>query len=177
LPGTGFGLSNLFWSSAPPDAVTLTPEQAAEIVVAGMDLRAIDIGIVPVPGAGSVGLVGLPVWMWTEKTANSWGPLTETASAGGVSITATARVESVVWDMGDGATVTCTTAGTVYRDEYGDRMSPDCGHRYTETSVGRSGDAYAVSATSFRGVDWSGGGATGRVPLELTATTEILVRK
>lgn len=82
LPGTGFGISNLFWSGAPPDAVVLTPGQAAEIVVVGMDLRAIDIGIVPEAGAGSVGLVGLPVWMWSEETANTWGPLSRTADRG-----------------------------------------------------------------------------------------------
>jgi hypothetical protein len=135
LPGTGLGISSLFWSAAPPDAITLTPQEAAEIVAAAMDLRAIDIGIVPEPGPGSVGLVGLPVWMWTEQTANTWGPLSRTASAGGVSITASAKVRQVIWDMGDGTRVTCSTSGTVYEDRYGDQMSPDCGHRYSETSV------------------------------------------
>jgi hypothetical protein len=175
LPGTGLGISNLFWSAAPPDAVTLTPQQAAEIVVAGMDLRAIDIGLVPEPGAGSVGLVGLPVWMWTEETANTWGPLARTATAGGVSITATANVQRVIWDMGDGTTVTCTTSGTPYEDRYGDQMSPDCGHRYSETSVGRPGNAYPVSATSHWQVDWTGGGASGQIPLELIAQTQVQI--
>lgn len=176
LPGTGFGISNVFWSAAPPDAVTLTPQQAAEIVVAAMDLRAIDIGIVPEPGAGSVGLVGLPVWMWTEQTANTWGPLSRTASAGGVSITAKATVRQVVWDMGDGTTVTCSTSGTVYEDRYGDQMSPDCGHRYSNTSVGRTaGNAYPVSATSQWQADWTGGGASGQILLELIAQTQVQV--
>lgn len=175
LPGTGFGISNLFWSGAPPDAAVLTPEQAAEIVVAGMDLRAIDIGIVPEAGAGSVGLVGLPVWMWTEETANTWGPLSRTATAGGVSITAEARVQRVDWQMGDGTTVTCTTGGTVYEDRYRDQMSPDCGHRYTRTSVGRPGNAYAVSAISYWQVDWNGGGADGQISLDLTAETQIQI--
>lgn len=162
LPGTGFGISNVFWSAAPPDAVTLTPQQAAEIVVAAMDLRAIDIGIVPEPGVGSVGLVGLPVWMWTDQSPNTWGPLSRTASAGGVSITATASVRQVVWDMGDGTAVTCSTAGTVYEDRYADQMSPDCGHQYSQASVGRPGNAYSVSATSYWQVDWTGGGAAVR---------------
>ena len=175
LPGTGFGISFLFWSGAPPDAAMLTPEQAAEIVVAGMDLRAIDIGIVPEPGADSVGLVGLPVWMWTEETANTWGPLSETATAGGVAITAVARVQRVEWNMGDGTTVNCTTAGTVYEDRYGGQMSPDCGHKYTQTSVGRPGSAYAVSATSYWGVEWSGGGGSGQIPVELTADTQLRI--
>ena len=170
-----FGAVSLFWSAAPPVAPTLTPEQAAEIVVAGMGLSAVDIGIVPEPGPASVGLVGLPVWMWAQRTPNTWGPLTRTANAGGVTITATARVNQVVWDMGDGDKVTCTTPGTVYSDEYGDRMSPDCGHRYTETSVGLPGDAYPVSATSSWIVDWNGGGRSGQISVELSAQTQIQV--
>jgi hypothetical protein len=59
----------------------------------------------------------------------TFGPQILTASAGGVSITATAKVDRVVWDMGDGTSVTCTTPGTVYQDRFGFDMSPDCGHR------------------------------------------------
>lgn len=173
--GTGFGFTYYFWSLVPPDAPTLTPEQAAEIVVAGMDLRAIDIGIVPEPGAASVGLVGLPVWMWTEQTPNTWGPISRTANAGGITITATANVQRVVWNMGDGTTVTCSTPGTSYQDHYGDQRSPDCGHKYTETSVGQPGDAYPVTATNYWIVDWNGGGDSGQIPLELTAQIRIQV--
>lgn len=173
--GRGFGFSVYFWSATPPNGPTLTSEQAAEIVVAGMDLRAIDIGIVPEPGAASVGLVGLPVWMWTEQTPNTWGPISRTATAGGVTITATANVQRVVWDMGDGTSVTCTTPGTIYQDHYGDQTSPDCGHKYTETSVGHPGDAYPVTATNYWIVDWNGGGDSGQIPLELTAQIRIQV--
>lgn len=175
LPGMMSAFSYPFWSAAPPDAAVMTPEQAAQVVVAGMDLRAIDIGIVPESGARSVGLVGLPVWMWTEETANTWGPLAKTATAGGVSITAVAKVQQVDWDMGDGSIVTCATAGTAYEDRYGDQMSPDCGHKYTQTSVGLPGNAYRVSATSHWQIDWSGGGASGRLSLELTAETQLQV--
>jgi len=140
-----------------------------------MDLRAIDIGIVPEPGPTSVGLVGLPVWMWTEQTANTWGPLTRTATAGGISITAAATVQRVDWDMGDGTTVTCTTPGTPYEDHHGDQMSPDCGYKYTQTSVGLPGNAYNITATSHWNVEWSGGGASGQITVELTAETQIRV--
>jgi hypothetical protein len=102
-----------------------------------MRLRAIDIGIVPEPGADRMGLIGLPTWMWVNQPdAHTWGPITRSVSAGGVTATVTARVDRVVWDMGDGATVTCATPGTPYEDHYGNTDSPDCGHRYTRTSVG-----------------------------------------
>ena len=63
----------------------------------------------------------------------------------------------------------------MYSDEYGDRTSPDCGHRYTETSVGLPSDAYPVSATNSWIVNWNGGRRSGQISLELTAQTQIQV--
>ncbi len=161
---------------APAGALpAMTPEEAAEIVVERMDLRAGDIGIVPEDAPGRIGLVGLPVWMWTTPGPNTFGPQTLTGTAGGITITATARVERIVWSMGDGTSVTCTTPGTSYQASYGDRMSPDCGHRYSRTSVGKPGNAYPITATSYWVVDWTGGGASGRIDLDLTAQTQIQV--
>ncbi len=167
-----------FWSPSPaaPGVVpALTPAEAAAIVVERMDLRAADIGIVPEDRPGSVGLVGMPVWMWTTPGPTTFGPQTLTGSTGGITITATARVERIVWSMGDGATVTCTSPGTPYRPGYGAGMSPDCGHRYSRTSVGQPGHAYPITATSFWVVDWTGGGDAGRIELDLTAETSIQV--
>ena len=60
-----------------------------------MNLRPISIGIVPEDRPGSVGLVGMPVWLWAASPgpAQSWGPITRSASAGGVTVTATAKVQ------------------------------------------------------------------------------------
>jgi len=172
-PGTIGG--GTVWLPGPPDA-GLTPAAAAQAVVARMDLRAAEIGIVPRDKPGSIGAVGAPVYMWTTPGPTTFGPQVLTGSAGGVTITATAKVDKIVWTMGDGTSVTCRTPGTVYQDRYGFDDSPDCGHRYTRTSVGKPNNAYPISATSYWVVDWTGpGGSSGRIPLDLVSQTNIVV--
>jgi hypothetical protein len=172
-PGTIGGGS--IWLPGPPDA-GLTPAAAARAVVARMDLRAAEIGIVPEDKPGSIGAVGAPVYMWTTAGPATFGPQVLTGSAGGVTITATAKVDKIVWTMGDGTSVTCRTPGTVYQDRYGFDDSPDCGHRYTRTSAGKPNNAYPISATSYWVVDWTGpGGSSGRITLDLVSRTNIVV--
>jgi len=176
-PGvTGGSRTAVFWLPGPPEAPTISPAQAARIVVARMDLKAADIGIVPEDAPGRIGAVGAPVYMWTTPGPTTFGPQVLTGSAGGVTITATARVDRIVWSMGDGTSVTCRTPGTVYQDRFGFDPSPDCGHRYSRTSAGQPDDAYPVLATSFWVVDWTGpGGSSGQITLELTSSTSIRV--
>ena len=165
----------LVWLPQGPE-VQISPEQAARIVVRRMDLRAAAIRIVPEDKPGSIGAVGAPVYMWTDRGLATFGPQVLTGSAGGVTITATAKVDRIVWDMGDGASVTCRTPGTPYQDRYGFSMSPDCGHRYSRTSAGKPGNAYPVTATSFWLIDWTGpGGSSGQIPLTLSSSTAIQV--
>ncbi|NMR21474.1 PKD domain-containing protein [Cellulomonas fimi] len=158
-----------YWSltapAAPPD-----PETLAQQAVASMELQAVRIGIVPEAQPGSVGLVGMPNWMWVSAPdAPTFGPITRTASAGGWSVSATAQVASVSWDMGDGRVVTCAGSGTPYEASYGAASSPDCGHTYT-----RQGD-YTVRATSHWVVTWSGIGQAGTISLDLTQATDVTI--
>jgi len=171
-PYTGGGQ---FWLAGPPSG-TITPGEAARAVVSRMTLRAAQIGIVPEDKPGRIGAVGAPVYMWTTPGPTTFGPQVLTATAGGVRITATARVDRIVWDMGDGTPVTCRTPGTVYRDSFGFNPSPDCGHRYTRTSAGLPGGAYPITATSYWVVDWTGPGrSSGQIPLVLSSSTRIVV--
>ncbi len=133
-----------------------------------MNLRAVTIGIVPEDRPGRVGIIGMPTWMWAvTPSAATLGPVTRSASAGGFTVTATAKVIKVVWSMGDGESVTCIGPGTPYADSYGKSSSPTCGHTYT-----RAGK-YAVTARSFWTVTWAGVGQTGTIPLEFSRTTSI----
>ncbi|WP_406451543.1 hypothetical protein OG782_16210 [Streptomyces sp. NBC_00876] len=143
-----------------------TPAEVAETAVAQMTLNGPDIGIAPEPG--KTGLVGLPVWMWNKKSDTTTGPQTKSASAGSVTVTATAKVDKVVWNMGDGTSVTCTKPGEPYKAEYGKRQSPDCGHVYRSTSRGKSGNKYKITTTATWSIHWEGGGETG----DLTTTRE-----
>ncbi|MER5184768.1 ATP/GTP-binding protein [Streptomyces sp. NPDC002896] len=149
------------WMAQPPGAAAADPAQLAQEAVDKMTLRGPDIGITPKPGGK--GVVGMPVWMWTEKSAETYGPQSASASAGGITVTATAKVSKIVWKLGDGATVTCTTAGTPYKAAYGKKDSPDCGHRYSQPSSTTSSGTYHVTATATWTIDWQGGGQTGQL--------------
>jgi hypothetical protein len=154
-----------------------TPRQVAQLAIERMQLRAIDIGIAPKPGPNSVGLVGMPVWMWVQSPGDTtYGPMTASASAGGMTITATARVRRITWDMGDGTDVVCTAAGTPYMPSFGRRESPDCGHIYMKSSARITDETYNVTATSSWVVTWSGAGQTGTILLNgLSRSTQIRI--
>lgn len=159
-----------FWAAtrpagpaAPPD-----PKVLARRAVAAMTLHAVGIGIVPEDKPGKVGIVGFPQWMWVQDPGPAtMGPVTRAASAGGYTVTATATVDHLVWNMGDGTSVTCNGPGTPYEDRFGQQDSPTCGYRYAHP-----GD-YTVTATSYWTVRWSGIGQTGTIPLTFTKTTHI----
>lgn len=159
-----------FWSLTPPagPAAPPDPRVLAQQAVATMRLKAIMIGIVPENRPGRVGIVGMPSWMWVQRPSQStWGPITRSASAGGYTVTATARVERVVWAMGDGSMVTCIGPGTAYEDSFGKKSSPTCGHTFT-----RQG-AYTVRARSYWRVQWAGVGQSGTILIDFTQTTNI----
>lgn len=164
------GMTLKYWAATPlaapppPD-----PSQLARQAITAMNFQAVTMGLVPEPTAGSVGLVGMPNWMWVKQpAANTWGPITKSASAGGYTVTATAKVSNVVWDMGDGQIVTCQQ-GTPYVQSYGKQKSPTCGHTYTHQGT------YTVTATSNWVIDWAGIGQAGTISMDLNreATVQI----
>src|SRR5664279_5720857 len=95
--------------------------------------------------------------------------VTRTASAAGFTVTATARLQRVAWNMGDGKTVVCHGLGTPYQDSYGKKSSPTCGHSYV-----RQGKR-TVTATSYWVVEWSGIGQAGTIPLDLKDSTNVTI--
>jgi hypothetical protein len=160
---------NRYWAPEAPGGGP-DPGRLAERAVSQMRLQGIDIGIVPEEGPNRIGVVGMPTWMWVNEPAeNTFGPITRSASAGGATVTATATVDRIVWDMGDGTTVTCVGAGTPYEDRYDISDSPDCGHNYTEQGE------YEVTATSYWTVQWQGVGQSGTIPLDFTSTASIVM--
>lgn len=161
--------SYLFWADTAPGVVP-DPRVLAQQAVTQMRLRAVTIGMAPDPAPGSVGLVGLPIWLWVASPDQStWGPNTKTASAGGYSVTATGKVTRVVWSMGDGGTVACTSTGTSYTDSFGMSASPDCGYRYTKQGT------YTVTATSYWTINWSGIGESGVINQTYTSSVVVTI--
>ena len=55
------------WLAQPPAGAPPDPASLAQQAIAGMNLKAVSIGIVPEPLPGRVGLVGMPVWMWDDQ--------------------------------------------------------------------------------------------------------------
>lgn len=157
-----------FWAATSPSLPD--PKVLAQQAVTQMHLRAVTIGMAPEPKPGSVGLVGLPIWMWAASPdAGSWGPVTKTVSAGGYSVTATGKVTKVVWEMGDGGAVTCTSPGTPYQDSFGLSASPDCGYRYPTQGT------YTVRATNYWTVNWSGLGQSGVINRNYTSSSVVTI--
>lgn len=167
------------WSADPPpnSGAGPTPREVATLAIEQMNLSAINIGIAPKAGPGSIGIVGMPVWMWAANPdSHTVGPINASASAGGITVTATARLHRVTWDMGDGTEVICNGPGTPYKAEYDDRSSPTCGHTYQKSSAGKPGDKYTVTATSDWVITWAGAGQTGTIRLNgLTRAVEISI--
>jgi hypothetical protein len=153
-----------------PEAAQLpSPEELAQM--AHQQLRLPEPSIAASPSGDQ--LVNLPTWLWLS---DGWGPVSATASVPGVSVTATATPISVTWSTGDGATVTCTGAGTPFDPGSDPRApSPDCGHTYRSSSASQPGQAFPVTATVHWTVSWSGAGRSGTFP-EMTTTSTTAFR-
>jgi len=152
----------LTYSATGPNAAAVDPAQLAQEALSKMTLRGPDVQS---PDPAGEYLVGLPMWMWVNKSATTFGPNSASASAGGITVTATAEVSKIVWKTGDGSTVTCNGPGTAYKASYGKQESPTCGHTYTRTSASQPKGKYAITATATWTVDWqvNGGGQTGQL--------------
>jgi hypothetical protein len=163
------------WLPNPPAGLGPTPEQLAQQALAKIRLLGAQIGVAPSPNGA--GLVGLPVWLWTAVTPNTWGPITASAGAGGLTVTITGHAAKVVWDMGDGNAVTCTNPGTPYRPSFGSQQSPTCGYVYRQASRNRPGGKYTITATTYWEVDWVGGGVTGVINTTRQSQTNIEIQE
>jgi hypothetical protein len=143
-----------FWvtGAQPPAAVVA---QVNPVVVALQAVRQLGLGsptIEMAPPTGHPQLVGVATWLWIDPGA--WKMLTASASAGPVTTTATAVPTKVVWDMGDGDTVTCAGPGTPY-DPNDPNATTDCS--YTWPGPG----TFEVTATIYWSVSWSAQGTPG----------------
>ncbi|WP_435820973.1 hypothetical protein [Micromonospora musae] len=146
---------------APPD-----PEELARRALAQIGIRPPRIAVAPRKATGP-GLVGLPVWMWGERAAQTFGPvISDDETERGLTVEITAVFDRIVWDMDNGEKVTCTGPGTEYKvtGRYAGRPSPTCGYHRGYPKAG----AYAVNATTYWTVTWEGGGESGVIPVQRT---------
>ncbi|MEU0031758.1 ATP/GTP-binding protein [Streptomyces sp. NPDC006335] len=156
----GDTIVRMVWLADPPPQETVDPAVLAQRAVDSMTLLGPDIAS---PRAAGKYTVGVPMWMWVNQSATTYGPNTASASAGGITVTATAKVSKIVWRMGDGASVSCNGPGTPYQASEGMAQSPTCGHVYSKTSAGAKSGRFPVTATSTWTIDWQGGGQAGQL--------------
>lgn len=156
-----------YWQASAEAAAVPDPARLARIAVANMELRPVRLGTFPrttQSAPNDLGYVGWNVWLWVDDPSdNTWGPITRSVSEAGYTVTATATVSRVVWDMGNGDTVACGK-GTPWQEAWTrNEKSPDCGYVYE-----RDGQ-YGITATTYWDVEWSGIGSSGTISLDLTA--------
>ncbi|WP_159007162.1 ATP/GTP-binding protein [Streptomyces sp. NRRL S-813] len=152
-PSTGrFGVVWIPDGQNQPAAPQIDPEVLARRAVDSMKLVGPKVAN---PKAGGKYVVGMPTWMWVDQTLTTYGPNSATATAGGVTVTATAEVSSISWDMGDGTpSVVCDGPGTKYTPSMGKTQSPDCGHVYDKASTDETGGKFHGTAKATWTVNW-----------------------
>ena len=129
--------------------------QLNPVVVAEQAVRRLGLSspvIRMAPPSGDAQLVGVATWLWIDPAA--WKTLSASASAGPVTTTATATPSKVIWNMGNGDSVTCQGPGTPY-DPSQPNATTNCS--YTWAAPG----TYTVTATIFWSVSWTAKGAAG----------------
>lgn len=177
LLGVGPGSSYLFWA---PTSGAGTPELVdpvtlAEEAIERMRLNAPRIGMTPLDPDAPL-LVGMDAWLWVDNDGpRGYGPISGSATAGGTTVTADAKVTRMVWDMGDGTRLTCRNPGTPWRPSLGTGASPTCGHRYAAASADQPNGTYTVSATAHWVIDWTGAGQAGQIAFTLATTRDVEV--
>ena len=150
----------------PPIWVSDATQAAAQIdpaVVAEQAVKQLAFGspsIEMAPPNGSPQLVSVATWLWLDS--GTWQTLTATANAGTVTATATATPSKVVWDMGDGDSVTCDGSGTPYSAS-DPNATTDCSYTWPQAG------SYTVTATVYWAVTWTAVGAAGGGNLGLQA--------
>jgi hypothetical protein len=118
------------------------------------------------PPADQDQLVNLSTWLWISSGA--WQQLSATATAGPVTTTATAAPSEVVWQMGNGQSVTCLGPGTPY-DPSDPNATTDCSYTWPQSSASQPAGVYHVTATVYYRATWTAAGAPGGGNLGLVA--------
>ncbi|MDA8056860.1 MAG: hypothetical protein M0032_02645 [Actinomycetota bacterium] len=129
--------------------------QVAPVVVAEQAAKQLGLSspvIEMAPPDGSPQLVGLASWLWINPS--QWRAVSASATAGPVTTTASAVPTKVVFDMGNGASVTCDGPGTPYSAAAPDATT-DCSY------VWPAPGSFTVTATIFWSVTWTATGAPG----------------
>jgi len=161
----------LRWLPSAPEAPD--PEDLARRLLASIDFEAPEIGMfLKADSTARMTYVGWHTWLWAAPSSQlQWGPVSDSISEAGVSVSLTAKVTGLTWEMGNGDSVSCGKGTPWSAVATGGRnvASPDCGYVYPED--GR----YTVTVTSDWAVEWQGGGRSGSLPFSLSRDADVVV--
>lgn len=171
-----YGVEYIAEGTAPPGGGTpapaIDPQVLAVAASKNIPIGQFTINLNPAPPHDE--LVGLPMWMWVSNGA--LGSKSDSVTAGTVTVTATAKASKVVFDMGDGHTVTCVDPDATTAPSAAGTTS--CSYTYPRSSSSVPGHAYKITATVVWDVNYAVSGAPGGGALPAitrTATTTVRV--
>lgn len=156
-----------------PTVVTITPEQAAYMALAQLQLPTTPPAVGPDPDKNEwhMAAVGYPLWLWVDGPTHV-GPVA--SNVANLSVSLDARVSKTLFNMGDGHSKTCRGGGTPYKSwTTPGAKSPTCGYIYDKPSLPQG--KYTVTAVTYWAVTWRVGGATGVINLPQQALTQLPV--
>ncbi|MFD7309241.1 hypothetical protein [Promicromonospora sp. NPDC059942] len=144
-----------------------------------MQLTMGQIGSTPPASAREdvVGAIGLPIWLWVANRAeNTIGPITRTASDGGLTVSATGTLNRVEWTLVDAngntvGTITCdgvNAPGTPYDGRNSAEPSPTCGFG---ADLNSSPGTLTLTGTAYWSVEWQGGNQSGQIDVPAQSNT------
>lgn len=158
---------------AVPPAATIPPQVLAYTAMARLKLTAPTPGIGPPPSINEwkMAAVGYPLWLWADGNLD---PAPVSDSVYDVSVSLDARLQRVVFHMGDGEQVSCTNLTRRWtRSVKPGTESPACGYRYQKPSLPKGN--YTVTAYTVWAVDWNINGTTGTLPFYQSSSVELPV--
>ena len=141
-----------------PAPVVVDPAALAQEALQRTPLAAPNIKLAP--DASIPQLVNLATFLWIDSA--QWRSQSASATAGAVTSTVTATPKRVVWDMGQGDTVTCDGPGKPYVPTLPDDAQPsDCKFTYPASSARAPDKTFTITATIEWHVTWAASGAPG----------------
>jgi hypothetical protein len=153
----GIGTWAPFWVPAPAaGAPPVNPAVLGRQALSKLNLPLPNIEMAPPTDRDQ--LVNVSSWLWIESAA--WRSMSATAAAGPVSATAKAAPAEVVWNVGDGHSVTCRGPGVPY-DSSNPNATTYCSYTWPTSSAGQPDGTYQVTATVYYQAAWTATGAPG----------------
>ena len=161
-PGSG----SIVAPNPPPSPAVLGAEAVAQLTLPEAHPL---VGPDPSVNKWNMVAVGYPIWLWTEGVTQ----MSTSASVRGYTVTLVATRRSVLFSMGDGTTVPCTSTAHWTRSVVPNTPSPNCGHVYQHKPD--QGKTYRVASLATWDVTWTVLGQSGTLPVTKGAARQLEV--